>query len=485
MEAVQDNNQLVVINRSLDVLKSAGEILKSNQDRSTKALAVGNKLLTELRALKDSFEGGDISREEYLEKRKSLDDRCNNYLANCAKAKKEENDLRSPVTQVMNMIIKFFTEQENLIDAAKPGSVPAAIQAERNVYAREQLQEQERIRKESEARAAKAKEEIEIRAYLKNAITQNLLDYLAERKLQITNSFNAITLTNFEEKSGKLAMMVTDFPVNKLNEIVKKTDVNFYRHTQEEYDSIVSTEMDGYDFKKFYAQYKEDIALMKQSLIDQLSSKKEELLEQKRIADEAETARQTELARQKEAEIQRRREMEKADAVEQKRLQAENERIMKEEKDRLARLEKEAEEKKAEAERQQKEREAAEGERLRVEAEEAKKKAAEESELQKAAGSAQLLFDQVAETSNGNAAPETRSGFDIKVTHSAGWIELITFWYQRQGVNLSLDELEKKTFVQIKTYAEGVAKKTGEKIDSKFLAYEVAIKSVNRKAVKA
>jgi len=101
--------------------------------------------------------------------------------------------------------------------------------------------------------------------------------------------------------------------------------------------------------------------------------------------------------------------------------------------------------------------------------------------LQKTAGQALALFEQASETTE-QTGPEARTGLVITVINPAGWVEIFTFWFQREGVKLPVDEIGNKKLEQMKTFCEKVANKTGEKIASKNLKYDTAVKSVNRKA---
>lgn len=416
METV--DNQLTVIDKSIEVFRGGSAILLSHQTRASKALKVAASILEiweQAYALQDP--------EERRSALAAIDKRSNDFLANCGKALTEMQEGRKAVTQLMDAIKKMFTEEEGKLDAKKDGK-PALIQQQRNKYAKFLHEEQERQRKESEAKAAKAKEELDIRTTIKNAISQCLLSYLAKRKNLITNRFHEITLDTFGEKSAALKTMPIGFPTDKLGEIVQYSRPFFSRHSDAEYLVIQGDVHEQYDFSAFHAEYTQQISDLKQSLLDKLPSKKQEL--------EA-----------------------LASADENERIRLENERMN---------------------------REAEEKRRLEKEADEARLKAEQETELAKASGTAQLLFDQVAETAVETPAPEIRSGFEITVTHPAGWVEVFQFWYQREGCKLKPEDMGKKSLNQMKTFAEGVAKKSGEKIDSKFLNYETAIKSVNRKA---
>jgi len=67
------------------IAANAPQILKKNTELLDRALAKGQTLI-------DTIEGGDMSPE--------LDDECNRYLAQCAKALSIMNEGRAPITKM-------------------------------------------------------------------------------------------------------------------------------------------------------------------------------------------------------------------------------------------------------------------------------------------------------------------------------------------------------------------------------------------------
>ena len=80
-----------------------------------------------------------------------------------------------------------------------------------------------------------------------------------------------------------------------------------------------------------------------------------------------------------------------------------------------------------------------------------------------------------------SVAPETRDGFKITLLNKTAVAEIFTFWFQREGMTLTIDELEKKSIAQMKAYCEKVGHKSGDMIVSENLKYEPVYKAVNRK----
>ena len=438
--ALNGNSSVQVIERSLEVFKDAGKILIANEERTEKALAVGRRILSDIQANE-----GRMTAE--------LDERCNKYLANINQAVSQMNDQRKPVTQIMDAIKKMYTEIENKLDLKKPETIPAIIHKKRNEYAKQVFEEQERIRVEAEQKARKEKQRVELAAWIQNTISDKLISFLETKRLNITNAFNAITLENFDEKAAKLQEMNIAFPVAKLAEIIKYEMPAGYSLLDFTAKNTVQTEAHtAFDFKTFYAEYEQAISELKQQLHDRLPSKKlelEEIAEQKRLQEENEKKmREAKSKKEKEAAEQRRLEIE----AEQKRLADEKELREKQEQDRIQK-----------------------------EAEDQKLKAEQKAESDRMAGTTMAMFDQAAAIGN-TAAPEARQGFDIIVTHQAGYVEIFKFWFTNEGVNCSIDEIDKMTMKQMKKYCETMAHKNDHKIVSKYLKYEPSFTAVNRKA---
>lgn len=474
MEETAQSKELTIIDKSLNIFRGGSAIILANRSRADKAVAVGKNILVEW---DKAYSIQDPAKKK--EALAAIDKRSNDFLANCGKAKTEMADARAAITQLMDEIKGMFTAEENRIDPKKSPEA-TIIQNNRNRYAKDVLQWQEDERKAAEAKAAKAKEEAEIRAYIKNTIAQKLIDHLANQKRKIVDAFNAIVLTNFDDKSEGLRNLVCQFPVSKVGEVIKYDLPAYHRHDFTGVNSIQIDEHGKYPFTEFYVRYEQQLTELKQSLIDKLPSKKEELLEQKRIADKAEEERQAELKRQQEAEAERQKKIAEANAAEKKRLEEQAAKDRAAEAEKLQKMEAEAEQQRIAAEVAQKQREAEEQQRLYEEAAAARKQAEEAAELSKAAGTAMALFEQ--ETAVVDNAPEARTGAEIIVLNPAGWVEIFTFWFQKEGIKLSVEEIGSKKLEQMKKFVEKVANKSGEKIESKNLRYETGVKAVNRKA---
>lgn len=449
-----ENNQVAIIEKSLDVLKTGPEILISNQARKEKALAVGRNILAEI---------------ESTGMNSQLDERANKYLANISKANSEMKDNRAPVTQIMDQLKKMYTEVENEIDVKKPGTIPAKIQEFRNEYARQVAEEANRKRKEAEARAEKEKEAIEIRTYATNKLNEQFLQWLLSKKTAMTEFFNRATLDTFsacEEKLTHAKIEASFAPSEFSTSFAFRHNVNEIRDMNlSVYEELME------DFKNTTIA---ELTMHRDELVEKLPSKKAELVEAKRLADEAAEAARKAV----EEEAKRQAAIATAKAAERKRLEQEAEKAREEEAKRQAELK--AEQDRLDAERKKREEE--ENARLAAEAEDARKKSEQEAEIKKQGEQTMAMFEKEAAMADTAPAPETRQGYDIQVLHPVGYTQLFAFWFENEGKNLPVDKIGNTKLDQIKSWAEKFAQKTGAKIDSKFLKYEESFKAVNRKA---
>lgn len=463
MELTVENNQVAIINKSIEIFRSAPEILKANQERSSKALAVGQNIIEQF--------GNAWNIEDEEEKLAALaiaDERANKYLVNCGAALKEEKEMRAAITQMMDEFKKMFTSAENDIDKTKPNTIPLKVQNWRDQFAQESFNVRERKRKEAERIAAKAKEAIDIKADVANNYSLQYNNYLLERKQNMTKSFNAITLENFDEKETKLKAVQFNFQFVPSLEWPGTS-----LHTTTEVREIVENGI-AEKSVEYSSNYIAEMNLLRDELIDKLPSKKAELVEHKRLVDEASAA--AEDARI--ADEKRKEEIAKANEAERKRLEEES-RIAKEKEDaRLAKLK--ADQDAAEA--AQKQREDEEAARLKEQAEEAQKQAEQKVEMEKAGGHTMVMFEQEASIAETSSTAEVRQGYEIAILHQAAYVQIFQLWFENEGKNLTIDKIGNTKLDQMKAWAEKYAQKTGTKIESKFMRYEDSFKAVNRKS---
>lgn len=398
-------SELITTNQIADIAKNGAEVLNSNKERAEKAITVGKNILTAIN------EAGGLNPD--------LDARCNKYLVNCRNAKKEMEEIRKPITQLFDQIKKEFTSTENDLDIKKDGTLPFIIQTHRNDYVKQIEAEKERKRKAAELKLNQDKERVDVKTVIETQLSNYVSNHISERKDKLQESFNNITLENFEKKSLDLK---SHKPVyHKAHWIDFKVSIKTEYISQDDVKTIYDEVMGKKDFDLIAAVVEGDLNTFKKELIEKLPSLKSEL---ERIA--------------------------AADDEEKQKI--------------------EAEKKKREADEKAKRDAEAEAERIKKEEELKSNAAAEKADA--AMNNLELFED------NG---PETRSGYEIKILHQAGAVELFTFWFEREGAKCTIEELERKSIGQMKTYCQNLAHKTGDIISSKYLKYEPVYKAVNRK----
>lgn len=179
---------IVKINQEL---ANAGSILQDNQGKHSRALAAGADMLTKLQA--------GVNEITY---KQGLD-----YLGRVKRTHEVMNEARKPITQVLNELAKQFTKLEADLDAAKVDTVPGQIKRALDAYAtekaRQQVVEQERIKREQQYKYAivecKAQFEKEAHAAFTKIVTAQL-----ER---IEKLYETATLENFAEVTAELVDM--------------------------------------------------------------------------------------------------------------------------------------------------------------------------------------------------------------------------------------------------------------------------------------
>jgi len=290
------------------------------------------------------------------------------------------------------------------------------------------------------------------------------------------NFFNNITLESYESAAMTVRNKVVVPPVGEdLKKEIGTILINIpcSHHTEPEIRRIIEDTLTAYNLTNFCNQYQEEVLELKNSLVDQLQSKKNELDEEKALKDKLEQDRLAEAERMRLAEEQRQKEMAEAKSKKDKELlekqqqeQRDKEIAEAQEKERLAKEEQEK------AQKEREEREQAENDRILAE----QKKSQEQAELKiktDAEGAKTIeLFDELAEKAE-IVTPDSKSSYKIVIKNNGAYLQLALFWFEEGGKKLENDKIEKKSFGQIITWAEAYAKKTGKKLESAMLEYTI------------
>jgi hypothetical protein len=351
-----------------------------------------------------------------------LDAAANEWQVKAKKAVQIMNDRRSPITQIMTRVAKAFTELESKIDPTKPDSVYYKIQAKRNAYAKKVADDQKAKEAEILKNQNIAKEKItfkaEVETHIRSIYNQKLLTF----KQHAVKIYDSLTIETEGAVIGGLKAIKTNYPVDAFNKIEPEAARAIYLSAEDRSSIIVSVR--DLLYNELSANFKENMEAERDRLLDIVPSRINEL---KAIAKAG--------AEQKAA-------MEKA---------AEDRRIANELK------------------QQQDAAEQAEKDKATI---------AANTQMENATS----LFDtaaQLAEVKEESAA-KVRQGYKINVLNVAGVGAMYMFWFEKEGLKLSVEDALKKTGNQQKAFCEKHAHKTGEMIDSIHLKYEEEYKAVSK-----
>lgn len=460
------DTQIAIIQNSIQLFQTAPDVLKSNRDRSMKAVVVGNNIIEQWQnawSIPDE--------DERMQALQQVDERSNKYLVNCATALKEEKEVRAAITQMMDEFKKMFTSAENDIDRTKADSVPAKVQEQRNSYAAKVVEIQKRKQREAELAQAKKTEWIELRAAIEQRLSTAFNEKVLASRTKLRNTFNAITLEKFEaglEWFTKLSTALSDDFFASFNPNV------YARHyTADEVRALISqviAEMKPDMVASFTAQ----ISMERDEIIDLFPSKKQELEEKHRLAEEARLA-QEEADRKEKI---RQEELKKANDEERERLQ----RIAEEERKKNEARQAELKAQQEKLEREQREREEAEQQRLALEAEEANRKSQQQIEIKAQGEQTMAMFEKEAAVAESTEGPKIKEACEIAVLHAVGYTQIFQLWFEKTGKDLPIDKMGNTKLDQMKAFCEKEFTKNGTKIESKFLNYTTVTKAVAQKA---
>ena len=358
-------------------------------------------------ALLDTIEAaGGINTDE-------LDTAVAEYLAKTKITVDNLNKRRKALTQLLSNVSKSFTTLEAAIDVKSSVTIPYRLQQARNKYAAKKLEEQRR--REEEARRAQMveNEKAQYRSDISLLLERAYGDYVSRHISYLNGVMNRATLSTYDESVRLIKEASTDF---SWSDFVKGVNDTFTTcHITAETRKSIKNEVASQKKVEFARRYALEMDELRQSLIDRLPSLRKQLEEQEA------------LRRTNEAEA--------------KRMEEDRQRKAREE---AARLE--------EARKRQEE--------------EARAKA----EADKAAAEVQAAFDFGAANAVSPATQKVKVKKKIKITNPQGFLQVYQMWFTREGINMSMEDLE-KVHKKMITFCEKIANKDGETIQSGFVKY--------------
>ena len=325
---------------------------------------------------------------------------------------KRINGSRTPITQMLTAISKRFTSLESEIDVKTSGTIPYKLQQARNEYAAKKLEEQKK--REAEARRIQLteNEKAQYKADITLLLDTTYANYVSRHIKALSGMYDHATLASYNDvcrqiKEANVTFNWTDFANN-----VKDTFQTFYMDAATR--TGIKNELASIKKVEYTKRYSFELEDLKQSLIDRLPSLRKQLEEQE--------------------------ELRRTNAVE--------------------------------AARQEEQRRKEQQEQLRKQEEERKRREAEakaKAEAEKAAAEIQAAFDFSA-ASMPSTPTKAKVKKKIQITNPQGFLQVYQMWFTREGINMSMEDLE-KVHKKMITYCEKVVNKEGEEIKSAFVKY--------------
>ena len=383
------------------IAQNAPKIYNENQQRSVRCTNAGAQLLSEIKEKGMSDE---------------LDQRCAAYLEKSRKTVKLMNEQRSPITKMFDQIRTEFTGMENSIDPTKTGNVPNQIQAFRNQFAAKKREEEEKRRREEAMKLQKQQALTKYETDVEDDFRQLFSRYITQRINELTTLNTSLTLENFDTQSVKIVDYPTAMPADLFNHLTLSVLIPQILSTDEA--AKIRASVQSRLLAQFNEQYTTEIGDYKDTIVDALNSKHDEL---ERMA--------------------------KANAEEQERMKQE---LAAKEAAEAARLE---------AERKRKEDEAKAAKEIQSQAQEVN------------------LFDS-ASVSTPAYTPKTSVKKKIVALDAEGIINIVSFWWSKDGQYMSVDDLTKmfkKQITAVEKYANDKA--NAEFINSPHVRYEDEVKA--------
>ena len=325
---------------------------------------------------------------------------------------KRINGSRTPITQMLTAISKRFTSLESEIDVKTSGTIPYKLQRARNEYAAKKLEEQKKREEEARRIQLVENEKAQYKADITLLLDTTYANYISRHINALNGMYDHATLASYNDvciqiKEANVTFNWTDFANN-----VKDNFQTFYMDAATR--TSIKKELASIKKIEYTKRYSFELEDLKQSLIDRLPSLRKQLEEQE--------------------------ELRRTNAVE--------------------------------AARQEEQRRKEQQEQLRKQEEERKRREAEakaKAEAEKAAAEVQAAFDFSA-ASMPSTPTKAKVKKKIQITNPQGFLPVYQLWFTKEGVNLSMEDLE-KVHKKMITYCEKVMNKDGEQIQSAYVKY--------------
>lgn len=341
-----------------------------------------------------------------------IDTQVQKYIEASKQTLDRMNQSRKPITQMLSAISKRFTSLENEIDPKSPGTIPYKLQQSRNNYAAKKLEEQKKREEEARRIQMTENEKAQYKSDISLLLENTYANYVTRHINALNGMYAHATLVTYNDVCRQIREANTAFNWTDFANNVKDTFQTFYMDAATR--NGIKNELASIKKKEFAERYSFEIEGVKQELVDRLPSLRKQLEEQEELrrTNAEEAARQEEIRRQQQQEQARKQEEER------KRREAD-----------------------------------------------AKAKA----DAEKAAAEVQAAFDFSA-ASMPSTPTKAKVKKKIQITNPQGFLQVYQMWFTREGINMSMEDLE-KVHKKMITYCEKVMNKDGEKIQSAFVKY--------------
>lgn len=397
------STELIKVEEFAAIMQSAPDSLKKNTSSVTACNNAGQALLDTIEGEGGMNEVLDAEAAEYLKKVK------------VTITKMEER--RKPLTQLFDKVRSVFTANEKAIDPKDKSTIPGKLVYARDQYAAKKREDEKKRQAEAIQKANTEKEKETYKAALEAAIAAHMDLYFNEQSAQLSDMWERLHINSFDLNGKIIREWPLTYPIEHFNQFAKDFPV-YYIDAKTKENIKIEAFKGKYD--AFAKQYEFDLGDLRQSFVDRLPSKREELTE-------LETLRITNAKAAENAEKERKE--------------------------------------REEAERKQRELEASQREEIR------------KKEAEGASQTAQMgaLFATAA-ASVASAPVNAKITEKIQVLHPSGFVEVYQMWWMNEGKDLTIEELE-KIHKKMITFCEKQANKEDVHLSSKYIRYVEDIKA--------
>lgn len=394
--------ELIKVEEFTSLIKSAPDALSKNKNSIMACNQAGQSIL-------DTIEGEGMT--------DTLDVKAAEYLKKVSVTIKNMQARRSPITQIFDRIRSIFTSDEKAIDPKDTTTIPGKIVQARDQYAAKKRLEEKKRQEEAIRRSNIENEKTSYKAELNRLLFEHYNEYFSQKTRELEQLFNTLSLNAFDLKSKLIREFSLDYPREQFNKFSKEVSTIYLDQTTR---SSIRGEVVIGKYAQFAEQFKFEMEDLRQSFIDRLGSKKQELIEEDQL-------RRTNQAAAEKAEKERK-------------------------------------------EREEKERQERAAEQAKKDAERIKK---EHATVQ--VNQMETLFSAAA-ASITPATVKVKITEKIEILHPQGILEIYQMWWMREGNQLPIDELS-KIHKKMVTFCEKIANKDDDKINSKYIRYVEEVKA--------